>query len=92
MTITMSVFKTTFADETTAEISGAMRNQPLIAALQVDKTLSIDAEMFFPEVKLVGGSGPHEGNIFVGGEPVCDDYHGSSNALVVCRFRQLHVY
>ena len=38
------------------------------------------------EVKLVGGSGPHEGNIFVGGLPVCDDYHDAQNALVVCRF------
>ena len=34
----------------------------------------------------MGGSGPHEGNIFVGGKPVCDDYHGVQNALVVCRF------
>ena len=37
------------------------------------------------EVKLVGGSGPHEGNILVGGLPVCDDSHDSENALVVCR-------
>ena len=34
----------------------------------------------------MGGSGPHEGNIFVGGLPVCDDYHDAQNALVVCRF------
>ena len=38
-----------------------------------------------PEVKLVGGSGPHEGHIFVGGLPVCDDDHNAKNALVVCR-------
>ena len=38
------------------------------------------------EVKLVGGSGPHEGNIFVGGLPVCDDDHDEDNARVVCRF------
>ena len=38
------------------------------------------------EVKLVGGSGPHEGNIFVGGKPVCDDDHDVENALVVCRY------
>ena len=37
-------------------------------------------------VELVGGSGPHEGNILVGGQPVCDDLHGDQNALVVCRF------
>ena len=37
-------------------------------------------------MKLVGGSGPHEGNIFVGGLPVCDDHHDAQNALVVCRF------
>ena len=37
-------------------------------------------------MKLVGGSGPHEGNIFVGGLPVCDDHHDAQNARVVCRF------
>ena len=40
-------------------------------------------------MKLVGGSGPHEGNIFVGGEPVCDDGHDALNALVVCRFHSI---
>ena len=47
----------------------------------------------FPDVKLVNGSGPHEGNILVGGLPVCDyynewrgvDWYGRRNALVVCR-------
>ena len=39
-----------------------------------------------PELHLVGGSGPHEGNILVGGRPVCDDGHNVQNALVVCRF------
>ena len=43
-----------------------------------------------PEVELVGGSGPHEGNIHVGGLPVCDDGHGAENAQVVCRFDQTH--
>ena len=38
------------------------------------------------EVRLVGGSGPHEGNILVGGLPVCDDLHDAQNAQVVCRF------
>ena len=45
----------------------------------------------FPEVKLVGGSGPHEGNIFVGGLPVCDDYHDAQNALVVCRCLEIMI-
>ena len=40
-------------------------------------------------MKLVGGSGPHEGNILVGGLPVCDDHHDAQNALVVCRFANL---
>ena len=44
------------------------------------------AETCLSEVKLVGGAAPHEGNIFVGGSPVCDDFHGAKNALVVCRF------
>ena len=47
---------------------------------------SVDLDLKTSEVKLVGGSGPHEGNIFVGGLPVCDDYHDAQNALVVCRF------
>ena len=38
------------------------------------------------ELTLVGGSGPHEGNIHVDGLPVCDDHHNANNALVVCRF------
>ena len=41
------------------------------------------------EVKLVGGEGPHEGNILVGGLPVCDDHHDAQNALVVCRCSNL---
>ena len=35
---------------------------------------------------LIGGSGRHEGNILVGGMPVCDDDHNAQNAKVVCRF------
>ena len=34
---------------------------------------------------LTGGSAPHEGNVLVGGVPVCDDYWGDTNAGVVCR-------
>ena len=41
-------------------------------------------------VELKGGSGPHEGNVWVDGEPVCDDTftessHGEVNAQVICR-------
>ena len=36
-------------------------------------------------MKLLGGSGPHEGNIFVNGLPVCDDLHSKENALVYSR-------
>ena len=48
----------------------------------------------FSELELRGGSGPHEGNIYVNGQPVCDDGDGESyhfskeNAIVVCRFGQ----
>jgi hypothetical protein len=42
-------------------------------------------EAALAEVKLVGGSGRHEGNILVGGLPVCDDEHNALNAKVVCR-------
>merc|ERR1712106_839601 len=38
-----------------------------------------------PEIELVGGSGPHEGNVLVRGEPVCDDQTRPENAQVVCR-------
>ena len=36
-------------------------------------------------MSLTGGSGPYEGNVLVGGLPVCDDYWGDTNAGVVCR-------
>ena len=41
-------------------------------------------------MELRGGSGSHEGNIFLDGRPVCDDgfsgdENGNENALVVCR-------
>ena len=50
------------------------------------------AQNMFSEVKLVGGSGPHEGNIFVGGLPVCDDYHDAANARVVCRCHRIQTF
>ena len=37
-------------------------------------------------VELRGGKAPWEGNIFVDGQPVCDDtYTGEEIATVVCR-------
>merc|ERR1712212_528709 len=38
-----------------------------------------------PVIGLVGGSGPHEGNLMIRGQPVCDDDWGGEDALVVCR-------
>jgi len=38
-----------------------------------------------PVIELVGGSGPHEGNILIHGRPVCDDIATPENAQVVCR-------
>jgi len=38
-----------------------------------------------PVIELVGGSGPHEGNIMLYGRPVCDDIATPENAEVVCR-------
>ena len=43
------------------------------------------------DVTLIGGSGPHEGNIFVGEKPVCDDEHNAESALVVCRFANIEI-
>ena len=39
----------------------------------------------FLDLTLVGGTRKREGNIMIGGLPVCDDHHGEKNALVVCR-------
>merc|ERR1712212_445773 len=36
-------------------------------------------------IGLVGGSGPHEGNVMLYGKPVCDDIATPENAQVVCR-------
>ena len=47
--------------------------------------MKIIPELQLSEVTLVGGAGSNEGNILVGGLPVCDDNHDHENALVVCR-------
>merc|ERR1712130_346173 len=38
-----------------------------------------------PEVTVTGGYGPNEGNIMIGGRPVCDDLWSQEDAVVVCR-------
>jgi deleted-in-malignant-brain-tumors protein 1 len=46
-----------------------------------------DVQGFIP-IELVGGTGPHEGNVMINGLPVCDDgsfEYGTQNAQVVCR-------
>ena len=48
--------------------------------------LRVIPQPLISELTLVGGSGSHEGNIFVGGLPVCDDFHDHENAIVVCRW------
>ena len=34
---------------------------------------------------LIGGTKDSEGNVFIDGKPVCDDYWNLNNAKVVCR-------
>ena len=87
---TMNVPNTTFVGKTTAGTSGLRLRRLPTAASQVGLgcfgfVLAVFS-FALSEVKLVGGSGPHEGNIFVGGKPVCDDDHDVENALVVCRY------
>jgi len=38
-----------------------------------------------PAIELVGGAGPHEGNLMISGRPVCDHGQNPENAEVVCR-------
>ena len=86
VTETTSVPKTMFVEKITAGNFQGKRRGMLTAVYQVEK---IETSKYlitsFLEVRLVGGSGSHEGNILVGGKPVCDDGHSSENALVVCR-------
>ena len=41
-------------------------------------------------LELRGGKTPNMGNIFVNGQPVCDDYadHNNNAAMVVCRLNK----
>ena len=36
-------------------------------------------------IELRGGKAPTEGNVFIGGNPVCDDSWDLSDAVVTCR-------
>ena len=36
-------------------------------------------------VTLVGGSSHAEGNVYINGHPVCDDFWSQNNAIVVCK-------
>ena len=52
-------------------------------------TLLHEASLSVSKIKLVGGEKEWEGNIIVGGKPVCDDAsekYGKEVAQVVCRF------
>ena len=83
---TTSVPETMFVEKITAGNFQGKRRGILTAVYQVEKIKTLQYLIsLFLEVRLVGGSGSHEGNIFVGGKPVCDDGHSSENALVVCR-------
>ena len=56
---------------------------------QFKDTLFYEASLSVSKLKLVGGNNEWEGNIMVGGKPVCDDgakEHGKAAAQVVCRF------
>ena len=56
---------------------------------QFKDTLLHEASLSVSKIKLVGGEKEWEGNIIVGGKPVCDDgakKFGEAVAKVVCRF------
>jgi hypothetical protein len=40
---------------------------------------------FFCLVTLVGGSSVTEGNVYINGLPVCDDFWSQNDAIVICR-------
>ena len=92
MTATTSASKAICVEKTTAEISEVRQLQLRIAVFQVNELFQkiriktkLKCDIFNSEVKLLGGSGLHEGHIFVGGQPVCGRNHKDENALVVCR-------
>ena len=56
---------------------------------QTRNTILHEASLSVSKIKLVGGEKEWEGNIIVGGKPVCDDAsekYGKKVAQVVCRF------
>ena len=92
MTATTSASKAICVEKTTAEIIEVRQLQLQIAVFQVKELFrkiriktKLKCDIFNSEVELLGGSGLHEGHIFVGGQPVCGRNHDEENALVVCR-------
>ena len=59
----------------------------MLVLVELFSSLAFFNQIFILEIELVGGSGPHEGNILVRGEPVCDDDPRPYNAQVVCRYK-----
>ena len=86
VTETTSVPETMFVEKITAGNFQGKRRGILTAVYQVEKIKTLKYLITsFLEVRLVGGSGGHEGNILVDSKPVCDDNWGLEDAAVVCR-------
>ena len=62
--------------------------KPKYFSAEFHDLLNTDFEMFEMALDLVGGSGPHEGNLVIEGRPVCDEYWNQEDANVLCRFNQ----
>ena len=60
----------------------------MVVVVVVVVVLVVSLNTSSPVIELVGGSGPHAGNVMIRGQPVCDDHWTRENAGVVCRFDQ----